>query len=270
MWLGSTSKHAQRHQFHWERKPQHARGSYQMNTPLVGDTALTTSQTTMLANRTRVIISSEAMSHRAQRRSGRRFLDLYQFLLLLQQHRQSRAMARLIDATVAWMQTNYPLHRIVAVSPFNDPTTYIGTRYAANFKEIAKRLKENYPSSRISPSRAGNTLNNDNALAWYNGVKPYVTLGATPISWQGRLQLRQLLAAGCSRRQLPLRRRASQHRRSHDRCQLWHESRYMVGLRQQGAWQFCQISNHGSQIAYAENRPAWSVASVYRNDENGD
>ena len=34
--------------------------------------------------------------------------------------------------------------------------------------------------------------------------------------------------------------------------------------------EFCQISNHGSRLAYGEDRKHWTAGSVYRNDTSGE
>lgn len=249
-----------------------ARGSFQMNTPLVGDTALTTSQTTMLANRTRVInfIGSDVdiVLNADQGDGSSTYINSYYSSNNIA---NPERWARLIDATVAWMQTNYPLHRIVAVSPFNEPDyVYWNEGTLANFKEIAKRLKENYPRFKDIAITAGNTLNNDNALAWYNGVKPYVTWGNThqlagsfanfANFWQ------QVVADG----NYPYADELHNIGEAMIGANYGMKAGIWWGFDSRARGEFCQISNHGSQIAYAENRPAWSVASVYRNDENGE
>ena len=88
--------------------------------------------------------------------------------------------AAMIDAHVKWIQEKYPKMRVVAISPFNEPDySSWGQGSQADMKEIARLLKEEYPRFSDIAITAGNTLNCDQALAWYNAVKPYVDWGNT-------------------------------------------------------------------------------------------
>ena len=177
--------------------------------------------------------------------------------------------ANLIDATVTWIHENTK-HKVVGVSPFNEPDfTNWGQGSLADFKEIAKQLKENYPQFKDIAITGGNTLNNDRALEWYNGLKPYV-------SWGNTHQL-----AGEFDTYVDFYKRVVADGNYAYADELHNVGEAMVGAEygvKAGVWwgfdsrargEFCHISNHGSRIGYCENRNAWTMASVYRNDETG-
>lgn len=178
--------------------------------------------------------------------------------------------ANLIDATVAWIHDNTK-HKVVAVSPFNEPDfSQWGQGSLADFKDIAKELKENYPRFKDIDITGGNTLNNDRALEWYNGLKPYVKWGNT----------HQL--AGSFDTFVDFYKRVVTDGNYAYADELHNVGEAMVGAEygvKAAVWwgfdsrargEFCHISNHGSRIGYGENRNAWTMASVYRNDETGD
>lgn len=245
-----------------------ARSSFQMNEPLVNDAELTTAQKAMLRSRTAVIdlISPniDIVLNADQGDGSTQFISSYYSTNNIA---KPDRWARLIDASVAFMQDNYPNHRIVAVSPFNEPD-YIhwneGT--LANFKEIAQRLKENYPRFKNIAITAGNTLNNDYAALWYNGVKPYATWGNTH-------QLAGTFDSFANFWKLVVN--DGNHAYADE---LHNVGEAMIAANygmKTGVWwgfdsrargEFCQISNRGTRIAYAENRGAWTAASVYRDD----
>ncbi|MBM6992964.1 MAG: RICIN domain-containing protein [Prevotella sp.] len=248
-----------------------ARSSFQMNVALAGDTALTTSQTTMLANRTRVInfISPtvDIVLNADQGDGSATYINTYYSSNNIA---NPDRWARLIDASVAWMQKNYPAHNIVAVSPFNEPDyVYWNEGTLANFKEIAQLLKEDYPRFKDIAITAGNTLNNDNALTWYNGVKPYATWGNTHQlagSFANFANFWQQVAADGN---YPYADELHNVGEAMIAANYGMKAGIWWGFDSRARGEFCRISNHGSQIAYAENRSAWSAASVYRDDENG-
>lgn len=244
-----------------------ARSSFQMNEPLVGDTELTESQQTMLGNRTKMIdlISPDVdiVLNADQGDGTAQFIHSY---YSANNRANTQHWARLIDASVAWMQAHYPRHTIVAVSPFNEPDyTAWNEGSLANFKEIARLLKEEYPRFQNIAITAGNTLNNDQALRWYNGVKPYVTWGNTH-------QLAGSFDTFAAFWQQVVR----------DNNHAYADELHNVGEAMiaanygmtTGIWwafdsrargEFCQISNEGTRLAYAENRGDWTAATVYRN-----
>ena len=249
-----------------------ARSSFQMNQQLVGDTALTTSQMQTLRDRTNTInlISSDVdiVLNADQGDGSTNFIIPY---YSSNNVANPTHWARLIDASVAWMQKNYPKHKIVAVSPFNEPDYAPwneGTK--ANFKEIARQLKEDYPRFKDIAITAGNTLNNDGAADWYNAVKPYVTWGNT-----------HQLAGGFNTfadfwKQVTDEGNVGYADELHNVGEAMIAANYGMTI---GIWwgfdsrargEFCQISNHGSQLAYGEDRAHWTAASVYRNNDTQD
>ncbi len=245
-----------------------ARSSFQMNKELVGDTALTASQIQTLRDRTTTInlISADVdiVLNADQGDGSTDFIIPY---YTENNVAKPAHWAQLIDASVAWMQANYPRHKIVAVSPFNEPDyVYWNEGTKANFKEIARLLKEDYPRFQDIAITAGNTLNNDNAASWYNAVKPYVTWGNTH-QLAGEFSTfadfwTQVAADGNTGYADEL----------HNVGEAMIAANYGAKI---GVWwgfdsrargEFCQISNHGSRLAYGEDRDHWTAASVYRND----
>ena len=179
--------------------------------------------------------------------------------------------AAMINAHVKWIQERYPRMKVVAVSPFNEPDyTSWGQGSQADMKEISRILKEEYPRFSDIAITAGNTLNCDQAVAWYNACKPYVDWGNT----------HQL--AGSFDTYAAFFQKVKADGKYGYADELHNVGEAMVGVNygmEAGVWwgfdsrargEFCHISNHGSRIGYGENRSAWTSASVYRNDETGD
>ena len=152
------------------------RSSFQTTYPLVDDKELTSSQIARLDTRTKLINlvgtdvdivlneDQEAGIHSYYVENGVANTDHW---------------AELINASVKWLNENYPKHKVVAISPYNEPDFGWGQGNLASFKEIAQKLKENYPLFADVAITGGNTLNCDEALKWYNGLKPYVDWGNT-------------------------------------------------------------------------------------------
>ena len=172
----------------------------------------------------------------------------------------------LINASVQWLKDNYPAHKVVAISPYNEPDYDWGQGNMASFKEIAQKLKTEYPLFADIAITGGNTLNCDEALKWYNGLKPYVDWGNT----------HQL--AGSFDTYANFFTTVTNDGNYAYADELHNVGEAMVGAEygmKMGIWwgfdsrargEFCQISNSGSRIGYAENRKAWTSASVYRDD----
>ena len=171
----------------------------------------------------------------------------------------------MIDQSVAYVQRNSK-HRLVSVSPFNEPDYGWGQGSKSDMREICKMLKESYPRFDTIRISAGNTLNCDQASSWYNYMKPYVDEGNT----------HQLAGSFNTYANFFKEVRADGKLASAD--ELHNVGEAIVGVEygmQNGIWwgfdavargQFCKDSNHGSRLAYAENRGAWTCAAVYRND----
>lgn len=245
-----------------------ARSSFQMNQELIGDTALTHSQIQALRSRTNTInlmgADVDMVLNADQGNGSTEFIIPY---YTQNNVANTNHWARLIDASVAWMQKNYPRHKIVAVSPFNEPDyTPWNEGTKANFKEIARQLKEDYPRFKDIAITAGNTLNNDYAAEWYNAVKPYATWGNTH-QLAGEFNTftnfwKQVVDEG----------NVAYADELHNVGEAMIAANYGISI---GIWwgfdsrargEFCQISNHGSRLAYGEDRSHWTAASVYRDD----
>ena len=153
---------------------------------------------------------------------------------------------------------------VVSVSPFNEPDyTPWGEGTKAHFKAIAKLISEDGELDGIRVS-AGNTLNCDEALSWYNYMKPYATEGNT----------HQLAGSFDSYAGFFTAVRNNGHHASAD--ELHNVAEAMVGVEyglQSGVWwgydgvargDYCKAANGGARLGYAENRGAWTAASVYR------
>ncbi len=245
-----------------------ARSSFQMSEALIGDTALTTSQTQALRDRTNTInLMGADVDIVLNADQGDGSTDYIIPYYTSNNVANPAHWAKLIDASVAWMQKNYPKHNIVAVSPFNEPDyTPWNEGTKANFKEIARQLKEDYPRFKDIAITAGNTLNNDNAASWYNAVKPYVTWGNT-----------HQLAGGFESfanfwTQVTQDGNVAYADELHNVGEAMIAANYGMKI---GIWwgfdsrargEFCQLSNQGSRLGYGEDRSHWTAASIYRND----
>lgn len=172
---------------------------------------------------------------------------------------------QLIAATVKWIQT-HTQHKVVGVSPFNEPDYGWGQGSIADFKSIAKTLKTNYSDFASIAIIAGNTLNDDKASYWYNDMKPYVQWGNT----------HQL--AGDFDHYASFFTEVEDDGNYGVADELHNVGEAMVGVEygmKAGIWwgfeaqargKFCEMSNHGARLGYGENRSAWTAGSVYRND----
>ena len=185
---------------------------------------------------------------------------------------------RVIKATVLYVKKKG--FNVVTISPFNEPDykgwadpekglkegwTDQGT--VTHFKEIARLLSEDTDLAEIRIS-AGNTLDCDKALIWYNGVKPYVTEGNT----------HQLAGTLNSYANFWQTVRNDGYIATAD--ELHNAMEAFVGIHygmQQGIWwgweavcrgEFCKSAYYGKEIGYNENRDAWTAATVYKR-ENG-
>ncbi len=155
--------------------------------------------------------------------------------------------------------------KVVSIAPFNEPD-YSGWNEGSkdDFKEIARLISEDEELAGIRIS-AGNTLNCDRALEWYDYMKPYVTEGNT----------HQLAGEFDSYAQFFTTVRNDGNYATAD--ELHNVMEAMVGIEygmQGGIWwgydgvargDFCKANSPGGQrLGYGENRTAWSAASVYR------
>ncbi|NLK47327.1 MAG: hypothetical protein GX296_00790 [Bacteroidales bacterium] len=173
--------------------------------------------------------------------------------------------AKLIDATTRRVQERG--HEVITVAPFNEPDyTQVGQGTKDDFYNIAGELRQmsRFNNIRIS---GGNTLNCDEALPWYNHLKTRLDEGNT----------HQLAGSFDSYANFFTEVRNNGHHATAD--ELHNVMEAMVGVEygmQTGIWwgtaeyargEFVKTTRHGKRLAYAEHRPNWTSAAVYRNAE---
>ena len=172
--------------------------------------------------------------------------------------------AQLIDATTRRHQEAG--RTVVTVSPFNEPDySSTGQGTITDFYNIAGVLKQNARFSNIRIS-GGNTLNTDQALPWYNTLRDRLDEGNTHQlagTFDNYATFYQTVRANCD------------HATNDE---LHNVMEAMVGVEygmQTGIWwgtaelargEFVKASD-GNRLGYAEHRPNWTAASVYRNLE---
>lgn len=172
--------------------------------------------------------------------------------------------AALIDATAKRVQAKG--RTIVSVAPFNEPDygwgQYTGSNGQRDFFNICTELRKNtrFDSIRIC---GGNTLNCDQALPWYNALKTNLDEGNT----------HQLAGSFDNYAAFFQAVRANGDIATAD--ELHNVMEAMVGVEygmQTGIWwgtaeyargEFVKASD-GRRLGYAEHRPNWTSASVYR------
>ena len=169
--------------------------------------------------------------------------------------------AQLIDVTTRRVQAHG--RKVVSVAPFNEPdNTSTGQGSITDFYNIAGELKNNprFDSIRIS---GGNTLNTDQSLVWYNPLKTRLDEGNT----------HQLAGSFDNYATFFTTVRANNDHATND--ELHNVMEAMVGVEygmQTGIWwgtaelargEFVKASD-GKRLGYAEHRPNWTAASVYR------
>jgi len=169
--------------------------------------------------------------------------------------------AQLIDVTTKHHQERG--RTVVTVSPFNEPdNTSTGQGTVTDFYNIAGELRKNtrFDSIRIS---GGNTLNTDQALVWYNPLKARLDEGNT----------HQLAGTFDNYASFFQTVRSNADHATND--ELHNVMECMVGVEygmQTGIWwgtaelargEFVKASD-GKRLGYAEHRPNWTAASVYR------
>lgn len=153
--------------------------------------------------------------------------------------------------------------KVVTVSPFNEPDlTETGQGTLEDFYHIAEELRRMpaFDSIRIS---GGNTLNTDRALEYYTYLRDQLDEGNT----------HQLAGTFDHYAEFFQTVRADGRHATND--ELHNVMEAMVGSEyglQTGIWwgsaeyargEFCKATD-GQRLAYAEHRPNWTAASVYR------
>ena len=169
---------------------------------------------------------------------------------------------KLIKATVLYCRSKG--FNVITVSPFNEPDyTAWNQGTQASFNAIAKLISEDSDLAGIRIS-AGNTLNCDQALSWYNAVKPYVTEGNT----------HQL--AGSLDNYTKFWDTVTSDGNWATADELHNTMEAFIGIHhgvKTGVWwgwegicrgEFCKASTSGKEIGYAENSSAWTGAAVYK------
>ena len=169
--------------------------------------------------------------------------------------------AQLMDVTTRLVQAHG--RKVVSIAPFNEPdNTLTGQGTITDFYNIAGVLRNNplFDSIRIS---GGNTLNTDQALVWYNPLKTRLDEGNT----------HQLAGSFDNYAGFYTTVRANGDHATND--ELHNVMEAMVGVEyglQTGIWwgtaelargEFVKASD-GMRLGYAEHRPNWTAASVYR------
>lgn len=173
--------------------------------------------------------------------------------------------AKLIDVTTAMHQDAG--FNVVTVSPFNEPDySATGQGTIQDFYNIILEIKKNsrFDAIRIS---GGNTLNNDQALYWYNYLKPAgLTEGNT----------HQL--AGSFDTYANFFQTVSSNGDYATADEMHNVMDAIVGIEygmKTGIWwgwaeyargELCKASK-GVRLGYAEHRPNWTAAAVYRSPE---
>ena len=176
--------------------------------------------------------------------------------------------AAMINAHVEWMQQN-TTHPIVGVSPYNEPDYWTEEEGATVAKqvEVAKKLREEYPSMEDVAIVGGNTLNNDKAMDWYKTGKDYY-------DWGNTHQLAgdfNTFAAFYSQLKADGKTGYADEMHNVGEAMIGLEYGMTVGIwwgfdsRARG--EFCDISRNGERLAYGEHRNNWTAASVYRHDD---
>jgi len=169
---------------------------------------------------------------------------------------------KVIKATVKYVRSKGM--QVVSIAPFNEPDyTAWGEGTKAHMKEICRLISEDSDLAGIRIC-AGNTLNCDQASAWYSYMKPYVNEGNT----------HQLAGSFDNYAKFWTTVRNDGNHATAD--ELHNVMEAFVGVHygmQTGIWwgyeaaargEYCKASFYGKEIGYAENRSAWSGATVYK------
>lgn len=176
---------------------------------------------------------------------------------------QGPKWADLIDATAAAVEAKG--YKVITASPLNEPDLELNGTPIDLFYEISKNLKDftRYPRFENIRISGGNTLNNDEAMKWYEHNKEFLDEGNT----------HQLAGSFDTYAEFFTKVREDGRHATAD--ELHNVMEAMVGVEygmQTGIWwgtaeqargEFMKAS-FGERLGYAENRDAWSAAAVYR------
>ena len=233
-----------------------------------GTSELTAAQKRNLASRCRNILLSGCnqveINNDQENALADENIENYQRIYL----NKPEAWYKLIKASVAYAKTQGV--EVVSIAPFNEPDyTQWGQGTKASMKEVCRLIKADpyFDGIRIV---AGNTLNCDQALAWYNYCLDYIDEGNT----------HQLAGSFDSYAAFFQKVKADGKIATAD--ELHNVGEAIVGVNygmQNGIWwafdskargQFMFDSNEGVRIGYGESRGTWTSAAVYRNDKTGE
>ncbi|HKJ42661.1 MAG TPA: LamG-like jellyroll fold domain-containing protein [Sunxiuqinia sp.] len=234
------------------------RSSFMPTKPLVGDTALQGDALTNTNKRISIINTWLGSTTKVMLNCDHPSVDAY-FL------DNAPHWAKLIEVTAKMHEKAG--RTVVSVSPFNEPDygwgQYTGQNGKSDFYNICGELRKNpdFDNIRIS---GGNTLNCDQALSWFDYLKDRLDEGNT----------HQLAGSFDSFANFYKTVRANEDHATGD--ELHNVMEAMVGVEyglQTGVWwgtaelargEFVKASD-GKRLGYAEDRPNWTAASVYRN-----
>ncbi len=239
------------------------RSSFQTTEPLNDDGSLTAAQIEMLKKRNAVadlIGNSVDLVLNEDQEAG--IVDYY----VKNGKADADHWAKLIDASVAWIEANSK-HKVIALSPFNEPDYGWGQGTLDDMKEIARKIKEEYPRLKDKAVTGGNTLNDDRASTWYNGLKPYVDWGNTH-QLAGSFENYANFFAEVKKDGLhPYADELHNVGEAMIGAEYGMQTAVWWGFDSRARGEFCDISNNGSRIAYKELRDKWTAASVYRHND---
>lgn len=174
---------------------------------------------------------------------------------------------KMINAHVEWLANNTH-HRVAGVSPFNEPDYWTEEGATiANSRDIAKKLKEEYPRFASIAIVGGNTLNDDKAASWFTPGKDYYDWGNTHQlagSMNNYKAFHQMLAR---------EGKVGYNDEMHNVAEAFIGLEYGMtvgiwwGFDSRARGEFCDISRHGVRLGYAEHPNNWTAATVYRHDD---
>lgn len=231
------------------------RSSFMPTQPLVGDTALQGDALLNTKKRIQIINKWLSDSVKVVLNDDHPSVNSYFY-------GNAKHWAALMDAT-AKLHEDAGL-KVITVSPFNEPDySATGQGTIEDFNNIVFELRKNpyFDNIRIS---GGNTLNNDQALYWYNYLNP------TGLDEGNTHQLAGVFDTYANFYETV---RANGDHATND--ELHNVMEAMVGVEyglQTGIWwgtaeyarsEFVKASD-GRRLAYAEHRDNWTSASVYR------
>ena len=240
------------------------RSTFRMTKPLVNDSVLASDQTNYLKRRNNmfnIVSDTLPLVLTADQEAG---VDPY--------YRNGATAnvdrwSAMINAHAQWLNDNSN-HRVAGISPFNEPDYWTEEGATiSNSREIARKLKEDYPLFSDIAIVGANTLNYDKAAEWY-------TPGKEVYDWGNTHQL-----AGSMNNYKAFHQLLREDGKVGYNDEMHNVAEAFIGLEYGmtvGIWwgfdsrargEFCDISRHGVRIGYAEHPTNWTAASVWRHDD---